>query len=231
MARPRVPLLSRRKALEAALAIIDNDGIAALSIRRLADRLNVNGASLYHHFQNKEEIIIGAAQIALEGIRPPLDGDEPWRIWVLRNARQLRQTLRDHPDFLEVVLRVYPRGIDGELADATVTLLQKGNVPTGAIIPMLEALTLYAVSNALHEHQRCGDDLKSSTPDPSPFPHLLSALELRAISADEVFDMVCEKIIDSTIMKTLERGGTTPRSASAPPGTESPQFTENWATV
>lgn len=45
MARPKVPLISKRTALEVALDIIDNEGIEALSIRWLAERLAVNGAS------------------------------------------------------------------------------------------------------------------------------------------------------------------------------------------
>ena len=59
--RPKVPLISKRKTLEAALRIIDAEGLESLSVRRLAIELNVNGASLYHHFKNKEEILVGAA--------------------------------------------------------------------------------------------------------------------------------------------------------------------------
>jgi len=61
VARPKIPLISKRAALQAALDIIDTEGIDALSIRYLAEKLGVNGASLYHHFQNKDEIVVGAA--------------------------------------------------------------------------------------------------------------------------------------------------------------------------
>jgi TetR/AcrR family tetracycline transcriptional repressor len=111
VARPRVPLISKRKALEVALDIIDNEGIDSLSIRRLAERLNVNGASLYHHFENKDEILAGAAALALAEARAPRTRDEPWRAWVLRDARRLRQALRDHPDLVPVMLCRRPLGI------------------------------------------------------------------------------------------------------------------------
>src|SRR5262249_8993026 len=100
VARPKVPLISKRAALDAALAITDTDGIDALSIRRLAERLGVNGASLYHHFQNKEEIVVGAAKLALEEVRAPQGHEEPWEVWLLRNARRLRAAFRAHPDLV-----------------------------------------------------------------------------------------------------------------------------------
>ena len=68
MPRPKFALISRRKTLEAALHIIDTEGLDALSLRRLAIELNVNPASLYHHFSNKEEILVGAAMLALSSL-------------------------------------------------------------------------------------------------------------------------------------------------------------------
>ena len=48
----------RTRALEEALRIIDDEGLDALSIRRLADVLGVKGASLYHHFKDKDDRIL-----------------------------------------------------------------------------------------------------------------------------------------------------------------------------
>lgn len=49
--------------------IIDEHGLQGLSIRRLAEALGVNGASLYHHFRNKDEILAGVAELALAEVR------------------------------------------------------------------------------------------------------------------------------------------------------------------
>lgn len=204
MARPKVPLISKRKALEVALDIIDNEGIAALSIRRLADRLKVNGASLYHHFENKDEIVVGAAKLALDEVRTPDTPDEPWRVWVLRNNRRLRQAFRAHPDLVPVMLRRRPLGIGIGQMDATVARLEEQNVPTGAIVPMLEALELYAIGSALHEAR--SDDAPADV-DAESAPNLARASQERALSADEIFNLVSEKIIDATVMAAVERGG------------------------
>jgi TetR/AcrR family transcriptional regulator, tetracycline repressor protein len=211
VARPKIPLISKRKALEVALDIIDNEGIESLSIRRLAERLKVNGASLYHHFENKEEIVVGAAKLALEEVRTPQTHDEPWRVWILRNARRLRQAFREHPDLVPVMLRRQPLGIGAAQMDATVALLEEENVPTGAIAPMLEALELYAIGSALHESR---GDAAGVDHDPTKTPHLSRAFEQRALTADEIFDTVCEKIIDTVIMTAVERGGSSSPAAA-----------------
>jgi AcrR family transcriptional regulator len=210
-----VALISKRTALEVALNIIDNEGIESLSIRRLAERLNVNGASLYHHFQNKEEIVVGAALLALEEVRTPPGHEQPWRVWVLDNARRLRKAFRDHPDLVPVMLRRQPLGLGSVQMDATVALLEQENVPIGAIAPMLEALELYAIGSALHETR--ADD----PPVAQELSHVARALRQRALTPDEIFNLVCEKIIDTVVITTIERGGTSASAAAPAAGLDS----------
>ncbi|MGJ3558259.1 TetR family transcriptional regulator [Streptomyces sp. INA 01156] len=100
MARPKVPLISRRKALEAALEIVDGEGLDALSIRRLGEALKVNGASLYHHFRNKDEILVGVTQLALADVATPRTENESWRVWLPLNAYRTRQALISHPELI-----------------------------------------------------------------------------------------------------------------------------------
>ncbi|WP_241251597.1 TetR family transcriptional regulator [Candidatus Protofrankia californiensis] len=203
MARPKVPLISKRRALEVALEIINAEGIESLSIRRLAERLKVNGASLYHHFQNKDEIVVGAAQLALEGVRAPQTHDEPWRVWILRNARRLRQAFREYPDLVPVMLRRRPLSIGSMELETTAALLAKEGVPVGAIVPMLEALELAAIGSALHEAR--GDGGIDPDHDAERTPHLIRAFERRALSADEIFDKLCGQIIDTVVATAAER--------------------------
>jgi TetR/AcrR family tetracycline transcriptional repressor len=200
VARPKVPLISKRAALEAALDIIDTEGIDALSIRRLAERLGVNGASLYHHFQNKDEIVVGAAKLALEEVRVPQGHEEPWEVWLLRNARRLRAAFRDHPDLVPVMLRREPLGIGTSQLEATFAMLAEEGVPIGAIAPMMEALELYAIGSALHEA-----GAGTTKPDPKRAPHMAKAQGARALSADEIFDLVCEQIVAATVKVAREK--------------------------
>src|SRR5690606_27399768 len=97
MTRPKRRLISRRNTLEVALRVIDEEGLEALSIRRLGRELDVQGISLYHHFKNKEEILIVVCELALAEVRTPNNTDTDWREWLMQNAKAYRKALLAHP--------------------------------------------------------------------------------------------------------------------------------------
>jgi AcrR family transcriptional regulator len=100
MPRPHVPLLSRDAIVERALAIIDSDGIDGLSMRKLAADLGVSGASLYHHFASKDQILDEIIKQIYARIRlDEADGD--WEGLLTGYARQLRALLSEHPHVVE----------------------------------------------------------------------------------------------------------------------------------
>ncbi len=61
MATTREPL-TRLRIVELALAIIDTEGLEALNMRRLASAAGVKPMSLYHHYSNKEAILLAVAE-------------------------------------------------------------------------------------------------------------------------------------------------------------------------
>jgi AcrR family transcriptional regulator len=215
--RPKVPLISKRKTLEAALRIIDEEGLDALSVRRLADELNVNAASLYHHFSNKDEILAGAAKLALEDVRTPETRDEDWRIWIARNGERLRSALVTHPDLIPIMMRRELLGIGVAELDATAGLLEEEGVPLGAIAPILEYGEVLAIVCALAETEN-----ESGRPIPAAeYPHLRKAAQKRQTSIDRVFAQAyaagVEAIIDEVDAasdRSAERG---PTRAKKPP--------------
>jgi TetR/AcrR family transcriptional regulator, tetracycline repressor protein len=152
MGRPKTPLISRRGALDAALDIADNQGLSALSIRRLGEALNVNGASLYHHFKNKEEILIGITQLALEEVTAPRDGsNESWRTWVSSNASLTREALVAHPELIPLMLERDRLDIGARELGASVERMEADGVSIHAIAPILHTLELLAVLSAMQE--------------------------------------------------------------------------------
>ena len=76
-APPRAPLSKERVIVEA-VALADEAGIAALTMRKLADRLLVEPMSLYHHVANKDEILDGIVDLVFAEIELPAAGDA-WR--------------------------------------------------------------------------------------------------------------------------------------------------------
>lgn len=204
MARPKVPLIARRNVLEVALKIIDDEGLDSLSIRRLADELNINGASLYHHFANKEAIVVGAAELALEKVRNPERNGQSWREWLPANARQLREALVAHPQIVPVVASWRRSGMGSKNLDASAKLLIDEGVPSAAVLPLLDALELFAIGSALAEiHRDTADDLPAETK--AAYPSLARVSADRGLAPDEVFDLVCVSILDGIEHAVQER--------------------------
>jgi TetR/AcrR family transcriptional regulator, tetracycline repressor protein len=74
MRNGRAPL-DRTRIAQEALRIIDADGLEQLSMRRLGAELGVEGMAIYHHFQNKAELLDGVLELLLEELEVPPDGE------------------------------------------------------------------------------------------------------------------------------------------------------------
>ena len=94
-ASQRLPL-SRERVLECAVAIADESGLAALTIRTLAQSMGTKPMSLYYYVANKEEILDGIVDMVFSEIQPPEPGGD-WRAEMRRRAHGVRSALRRHP--------------------------------------------------------------------------------------------------------------------------------------
>jgi len=90
------PKLSRDKIVAEAIALADKEGISYLSMRRLADKLDVEAMSLYHHIKNKNELI---AEM-VDNVVPEIDLPErcnDWKDAMRKRADKMRRALMIHP--------------------------------------------------------------------------------------------------------------------------------------
>ena len=102
MARPRTPLLSRGSIRDTALALIDEHGLPALSMRRLAHELGVQAASLYSHYATKDDVLDAVANLLVDDV--DTDGfQEGWRPGLLRWARSYHAALTAHPNAVPLI--------------------------------------------------------------------------------------------------------------------------------
>jgi TetR/AcrR family tetracycline transcriptional repressor len=196
MARPKVPLISRRRALEAALQIADSEGLAALSMRRLGEALNVNGASLYYHFKNKEDILVGTTHLALADVTTPRSEHDSWRAWLPLNTRRTRQALIAHPGLIPVMLRRASLGIGAKEVEASIRRLEAEGVPIEAVVPLMESLELVAIVSALQEvGQRGGWEHEDA--DLSALAAIRRAESARSLTSGDLFESLCTAVIAS----------------------------------
>lgn len=91
----RIPL-SRERVLECAVALADESGIAALTIRSLAHSMGTKPMSLYYYVANKDEILDGIVDMVFSEIELPAP-DGKWREEMRRRAHAVRSALRRHP--------------------------------------------------------------------------------------------------------------------------------------
>lgn len=81
------PRLSRERIVEVALGLVDREGLAALSMRRLAQELDVWPMSLYTYFRDKDELLDAVAAGAAQAVAVP-DRRGSWQ-------EQMRTLLHD----------------------------------------------------------------------------------------------------------------------------------------
>lgn len=110
MPRPRRPLLSRERIVATALALIDAEGLEAVSTRRLATELGVSGPSLYNHVATKDELIEAVVDAVLGEVDTSmfvgLDSDDPdWRTALRDWARSYRAALAAHPNIVPALAK------------------------------------------------------------------------------------------------------------------------------
>jgi AcrR family transcriptional regulator len=94
--RVKRPVLSRQRVLDAAMTVADAGGLDALTIRSLAQQLQVAPMAIYHYVANKEEILDGVVDLVFAEMEYP-SADDDWRTALHRRCTSARQVLRQHP--------------------------------------------------------------------------------------------------------------------------------------
>jgi AcrR family transcriptional regulator len=93
--RPQRQPLTRQRIVRAALRIMDEEGLEAVTMRRIGRALGVEAMSLYNHVRDKEEILDAICEEVLTEFRFPVDTE--WADTVRAAAREYRRLLLAHP--------------------------------------------------------------------------------------------------------------------------------------
>lgn len=101
MGRPKVPLLSRERIRDAALELIDRNGLGELSMRKLAAELGVQAPSLYKHYPTKDDVLDDiAGGIIVDVDTSAFETGDDWRGALASWARSYRSALVSHPNLV-----------------------------------------------------------------------------------------------------------------------------------
>jgi AcrR family transcriptional regulator len=230
MARPRTPLLSRDGIIAAALALVDAEGLDALSTRRLAAELGVSGPSLYNHVATKDDLVNAVvdavlAKVDVSALAALGPDDRDWRSALAAWARSYRTALDGHPNIVPALVQNTGRRPNGlRIADTVFGGL------VGAGWPRREATSV----GALMRYFITGSALSSFAggfPDDASvyrgeYPHLdqahLLAEQQQAIDA-RAFETGLEAVLDGLAARWERLGfgtGSGPGSESGADGAD-----------
>ncbi|WP_317442470.1 TetR/AcrR family transcriptional regulator [Streptomyces collinus] len=173
MARPRKPLLSTDRIVETARELVDTEGLAAVSTRRLAARLGVSGPSLYNHFRTKHEIleVVADSVSGLVDLSMFEDGRE-WRTALHDWAVSYRAALRAHPNIVPVLARGPGRRPAAlRLADAVYGAMVDAGWPPAQATSIGALMRYFIMGSALGSFAGGFVD-DASAYDPADYPHL-----------------------------------------------------------
>jgi AcrR family transcriptional regulator len=95
--QPEQPALSRAAIVREAIAMLDAEGVEALSMRKLGARLNAGATSLYRHVATKDELMELAVDEVVAEIEVPSAGSADWRAAAAETARSFRAAALRHP--------------------------------------------------------------------------------------------------------------------------------------
>lgn len=149
--RRRRRQLTREAITEAGLALVDAEGLDALSMRGVAERLDVQASALYTHVSGKHELIqLMLDRVALD-VQVPEPDPERWAEQVKEFARSARQALGAHRDLAGASLANIPTGPNMlVLVDRVLGLLAASGLPRQAIAYAADLLPQF-ITAAVYE--------------------------------------------------------------------------------
>jgi AcrR family transcriptional regulator len=162
-AQPRVPL-SKERVLGAAVALADEGGVDALSMRRLAQELGVVPMALYKHVANKDEMLGGMIDVVVGEIDPPLSGTD-WKTAVRQRVLSARSALLRHPWASQVIeSRTDPTPAVLKYMDSMVGMFRAGGFSVDLTHHAMHAMG----SRLLGFSQELFDDTADAGPELDP---------------------------------------------------------------
>ncbi|WP_033342120.1 TetR/AcrR family transcriptional regulator [Catenuloplanes japonicus] len=167
--RPAKPPLSRAAIVATTLALVDELGFAAVSMRRVAQALDTGPASLYVYIADRTELMAAAYDLALADVEIPTTG--PWRPRLELLVTRAIESLGRHDDLASVTFADVPTGPHAlRLTEAILTLLRTAALDDAACAWAADLLDAHITSSALELAARHRDQRTAATPPPTTAP-------------------------------------------------------------
>jgi AcrR family transcriptional regulator len=157
--RPRrgpKPTLSRELVIEAALDLVDDEGLAALNVRKLAGRLGISAMTPYHYFDDKADLLTAMVGHALTPLAGDLDPNVPWHKQINDAMHDLHHTLERHPGVIELIMAESEGVRLDNFRQDLIATLQRAGLSRARSSDVLRSLTSYIFGYTLLSRLRPG---------------------------------------------------------------------------
>ncbi len=184
--RGRPPRLDRARTLRTALDLLDRSGLDALTMRRLADAMEVQAGALYRYFATKQDLLTAMAERMMDGVADAAgtcDGD--WSEQLAALARAMRTALLAHRDGARVFAGTHSTGenILG-FADTAMGVMRAAGFPGDDAARALYTVANFTVGHTLEEQAAlqaedggpADPDALADTVTAGAYPHLTAGL-------------------------------------------------------
>ena len=148
--------LNRERIIEAALDLLDENGLDNLSLRDIANKLGIKAPALYWHFKNKSELIDYMAEAILKkefSTFVERTDDETWQEWLVTTMNRLRKAMLAYPDGARVVAgaHLYPAVSLAEFSNVSMLSLMNAGLPPKAAHDIVLTATHYTFGHVIEE--------------------------------------------------------------------------------
>jgi AcrR family transcriptional regulator len=148
------PTLSREMVIEAALDLVDTEGLAALNLRKLAARMRISAMTPYHYFEDKADLLAAMIGHALAPLASDLDPNLAWDDQIDAAMRDFHDTLKQHPGVVELIIAEADTVRLDDFRQALITTLQKAGLSQKHSADVLRSLTSYILGYTLLDRLR-----------------------------------------------------------------------------
>lgn len=187
--RSAKPPLSRRSIVDAALGLIRERGVDAVSLRQVAEQVDTGPASLYAYFANRDILLEHVLDAAYAQVRLADIGEGGWQDALAETIVDTIGTLERYPGLGAVALGTIPT-LPGalRLAEHELALMAAGGVPDDRAALAVDLIAQFASSSAIERTVRSGaargaaerTDVRAAyeSADPARFPRVRRAAPL-----------------------------------------------------
>ena len=198
MARPERPIITRERAADIALEVIDTLGLDKLSLRLVAARMGVKGASLYHHFKDRDDLLKEVARLLLSKIPLPRIRETPsWKQSLIDVCHSSWSSVLRHPNAAPLLLQFFPKHILLYTYEYWTSLLDASGIPASNHLWVLEGSSRLTFGSALFA---ASSRSRGLAPFPNfeqgKYPHLRAAIRANTYNDEEIFLKTLTSFLD-----------------------------------